>query len=330
MSGGAGTPPEVGAASAVADGSADRSSSVQDQRERRLQQDRRISHERRRAPAQQRRRRGSPVTREALMECARFLMTRPSYDRVAQYVVTRIMSVHGTRAAVISRFGPGGSLAIIGSFGMPEEACAGYDMLSLWDTSPMSDAAISGEPVILLTPADVAEEYPLGGAQALAALAPIAVWPLRLPRESLGALQLLVPATAAVPALLADGAEVAVLVSLYLSLAEAAGSGTRDPIAAGGRAGSRSEQPAAPGSQGMPEQMTDRQLAILERMAAGHTNAQIARTIGFSESTVRQETMAIYRHLGAGGRQDAARIAAERGLLRRARSGDTEETAGMP
>jgi DNA-binding NarL/FixJ family response regulator len=45
------------------------------------------------------------------------------------------------------------------------------------------------------------------------------------------------------------------------------------------------------------------------------TNPQIAARIGFSDSTVRQETMAIYRFLGAEGRRDAVQIASLRGLL---------------
>jgi DNA-binding NarL/FixJ family response regulator len=65
-------------------------------------------------------------------------------------------------------------------------------------------------------------------------------------------------------------------------------------------------------------------------MAAGQTNAQIARSIGFSESTVRQETMGIYRHLGANGRHDATRLAAERGMIQGARMDDSLFSAQVP
>jgi DNA-binding CsgD family transcriptional regulator len=283
--------------------------------------DRRTTQLRVPVPAAHRRRRGSPVTREALMEFARFLMTRPTHDRVAQYIVTRIMSVHGTRAACISRFGSDGSLDIIGSYGMPDGACAPDDTLSLWDSTPMSDAAISGEPIILFTPADVAEEYPSSGAQALAALAPMAVWPLTLPQETHGAMQLLVRPGASASALLADGSEVAVLLSFYLCLAGPSPDSPRpvgrEHVAVPGPG--RNDRPAF-ASRSQSEGLTERQSAILEGMAAGQTNAQIARSIGFSESTVRQETMAIYRHLGANGRHDATRLAAERGLLPGARA----------
>ena len=61
--------------------------------------------------------------------------------------------------------------------------------------------------------------------------------------------------------------------------------------------------------------LTDRQLDILKLMAEGKTNGSIARELAFSESTVRQETMAIYRSLGVAGREEAARVAQELGVL---------------
>lgn len=53
------------------------------------------------------------------------------------------------------------------------------------------------------------------------------------------------------------------------------------------------------------EQLTPRQLRVLTLMAKGMTNGQIARVLAFSESTVRQETMAIYRILQVKGRSEA-------------------------
>ena len=50
-------------------------------------------------------------------------------------------------------------------------------------------------------------------------------------------------------------------------------------------------------------------------MAEGMTNLKISNRIGFSESTVRQETMAVYRHFGVHDRREAVRVAASRGLI---------------
>ena len=61
--------------------------------------------------------------------------------------------------------------------------------------------------------------------------------------------------------------------------------------------------------------LTVRQAIVLQGMAQGLTNAQIARQINFSESTVRLESMGIYRHFGVHSRTDAVRAAQEAGVL---------------
>ena len=66
-----------------------------------------------------------------------------------------------------------------------------------------------------------------------------------------------------------------------------------------------------------PETLTSRQLNILQRMAEGKTNAEIATELILSESTIRQETVRIYRALGVTGRQEAAKRALHQGLITR-------------
>jgi DNA-binding NarL/FixJ family response regulator len=61
--------------------------------------------------------------------------------------------------------------------------------------------------------------------------------------------------------------------------------------------------------------LTARQLRVLSLMAKGMTNGQIARVLAFSESTVRQETMAIYRNLQVKGRAEAIDYGRTHGLI---------------
>jgi DNA-binding NarL/FixJ family response regulator len=49
--------------------------------------------------------------------------------------------------------------------------------------------------------------------------------------------------------------------------------------------------------------LTDRQLMIKKLMEKGYSNPAIAAEIGYSESLVRQETMAIYSTLNISGRK---------------------------
>ncbi len=66
-----------------------------------------------------------------------------------------------------------------------------------------------------------------------------------------------------------------------------------------------------------PESLTDRQLIVLRLMAEGKTNAQIAQELILSESTIRQETVKIYRALGVNARGEAGKRARHLGIIDR-------------
>ena len=57
----------------------------------------------------------------------------------------------------------------------------------------------------------------------------------------------------------------------------------------------------------MGKELTERQALILDLMKSGMTNIAIASKMGYSESLIRQETMAIYQKLGIDGRKDLTR-----------------------
>lgn len=65
-----------------------------------------------------------------------------------------------------------------------------------------------------------------------------------------------------------------------------------------------------------PEALTDRQLKIIEAMSFGKTNAEIAQELILSESSIRQETVKIYKALGVGSRSEAVKRALHLGILR--------------
>lgn len=73
--------------------------------------------------------------------------------------------------------------------------------------------------------------------------------------------------------------------------------------------------PSAPPATPAVGDLTARQLRVLSLMAKGMTNGQIARVLAFSESTVRQETMAIYRNLQVKGRAEAIDFGRRNGLI---------------
>ena len=64
-----------------------------------------------------------------------------------------------------------------------------------------------------------------------------------------------------------------------------------------------------------PEDLTPRQLSILGHIDEHLVNLEIAKILMVSESTVRQETVRIYKALGVGGRQEAVKKAKALGLI---------------
>lgn len=61
--------------------------------------------------------------------------------------------------------------------------------------------------------------------------------------------------------------------------------------------------------------LTARQLLILTGMVEGKTNHELSIDLGFSVSTIRHETMAIYKELGVSDRKEAARVAQAESLI---------------
>jgi DNA-binding CsgD family transcriptional regulator len=69
------------------------------------------------------------------------------------------------------------------------------------------------------------------------------------------------------------------------------------------------------GDNNRPEQLSKRQVQIIQLVASGFTNARIGKELSLSESTVRQETIKIYKCLEVSGRHDAAKAAMKMGLV---------------
>ena len=62
-------------------------------------------------------------------------------------------------------------------------------------------------------------------------------------------------------------------------------------------------------------QLTDRQYEILLYMSKGKTNQEVADILILSESSIKQESVKIFRALGVANRQDAVKKAKASGLI---------------
>lgn len=234
-----------------------------------------------------------------------YLAGKPTLDNVAQYLVLDVFRTLQPRTALISVFDHSGSVSAAGSFGLVSDVIRALCRLSLWDRSPSVDAIRDGSPIVFADKEALLTEYPwLSNHDGL--LNPTIVWPLSVGNQRLGSVQIQFTGPVQKESVQTVFTSVTPILGLYLSLRSAAD--TTQGV-------SERRTPLSPNGQEPEAELTPRQLRILHLLAEGRTNRQIAARIGFSDSTVRQETMAIYRCLGAEGRRDAVHIAGLRGLL---------------
>jgi DNA-binding CsgD family transcriptional regulator len=64
-----------------------------------------------------------------------------------------------------------------------------------------------------------------------------------------------------------------------------------------------------------PQQLSTRQIQIVQLIGAALTNGQIGKELSLSESTIRQETIKIYKSMGVSGRDEAVAAAKKLGLV---------------
>jgi DNA-binding NarL/FixJ family response regulator len=63
------------------------------------------------------------------------------------------------------------------------------------------------------------------------------------------------------------------------------------------------------------DSLSSRQLEILQQMSAGKTNIEIGRILNLSESTIKQESVKIFRVLAVSNRSEASDLAKRNGLI---------------
>ena len=62
--------------------------------------------------------------------------------------------------------------------------------------------------------------------------------------------------------------------------------------------------------------LSTREIEVLDRVAAGRSNGEIARELVITEQTVKSHLVHIYTKLGVSSRTAAVSLARERGILR--------------
>lgn len=228
---------------------------------------------------------------------ARAISTTSSVESLIRLIVLRTLAPLGCHGAGVTALDSTGMLRMVSTYGYPP----GYELaevITLDQKMPAVAALRSGLPVWVqhddvheftdLHPRGWPPEvrtivsFPLGDATASAVL--FVTTCQRIEPNSLNA--------------------------HYLETVASLMSVATDPINGRARLADKGRQRAA-----LPGQLSERQIAILRLIADGRTNKAIGARLGYSESTVRHETMRIFRMLGVNSRSQAVTEALARGLI---------------
>jgi DNA-binding CsgD family transcriptional regulator len=237
----------------------------------------------------------------AMADFACFVAAQPTMEETAQHLVLTSMRDFETRGAQIYAFHPAGIIALVGSFGVVHPSLPLPHEFSIWEHVPAADAIRQDMPIHFESPAGPTRECTRmteGGNAHYAT----SVFPLKLGSIRLGALQLDHLSLPKTKHYFESLSGVCTILGLYLALLSPQSVPAKKSKAFSLR-------------DNLPLRLSTRQSAILQFLSRGFTNPQIAQRIGFSDSTVRQETMVIYRFLGVHDRREAVRAASDRGLL---------------
>lgn len=215
-------------------------------------------------------------------------------DDIPQAIVLHGLPGGEVRSAEVAVLRPDGTIEEVASFGIRAGSGCPRQPESVWSGSPRSRAARTGAPVVMTFD---------DGSPGVHVCVPITSG-----TATYGVLSCYVDTPDEETA-----KEAAITLALFaglLSSAMALSTTFAHMLGTGfdrraGRAPSVPERP----------ELTQRQQEVLQLMSEGCTNAQMAARLRFSESTIRMETIAIYRALGVHARKKAIEVARELGLL---------------
>lgn len=222
--------------------------------------------------------------------------SRPDDDRLLRSVVLDLPTRLQASAALLARVREDGSLAVVSRFGRIHLGDDGL-VIGADDDCPATRALAQPDPLVVASAEDAVAWFPSlpDGAAPLAAV--------RILSRDVPAAVLVVSFDTATDGVDDHLAVVRDLLALHAQVM------WPSPLLA----------PVERHLHGLPaplgDGLTPRRITVLRYMSAGLSNRAIAERIGFSESTVRHETMAIYRAFGVGDRRTAALVARTRGLL---------------
>jgi DNA-binding CsgD family transcriptional regulator len=217
----------------------------------------------------------------------------PSLEEMCQFAVIRTFNFLGAIAMFEASLDSNGNIRPVGQFGFSAEVMKSWSVSNINEDIPTADALKTNN-IIWIADKDAWErDYPhLAKYEMDWTTNTFVAWPITVRGAHMSVLGLcLSRVEAPTPALISFFETVGGIMALQLSKSTRVNSSDlEDELLT------------------KLNLFTRRQRDVIRRMADGLTNTQIGIELGFSESTIRQETMRIYEILGATGRADAVRM----------------------
>jgi DNA-binding CsgD family transcriptional regulator len=219
-------------------------------------------------------------------------ISRPniSMDSVCQFLATDCLDSCDPANVFICKLDPDGKVRMISTFGVSPEIHNAWDGISIEVNLPITDVLRDNQTIWLNDREDWVNQYPIMRNYPIPAnVSTYISWPIQIPGAPLASIGVSCQRShKPTPEAFSFIHTIGGLVGLYLS---------------------RLPQ-FRPGEDDKPsrEFLSRRQNAILNLIREGLTNHEIAAELGFSESTIRQETMRIYQILKVANRKEASRI----------------------
>lgn len=217
----------------------------------------------------------------------------PDLNEMCQFAVIRTFGFIGATSMFGAVLEPDGFVRPLGQFGFSQEVSESWKQSSINDSTPTTDALKTNNIVWVGEKSEWEREYPHLAKYGLDMTANAYVtWPITVRGSYMSVLGLcLNRSLGPTPALISFMETIGGIIALQLSQSD--------------KASTTSEEDRISALMNL---FSRRQRDVMHLISEGLTNPQIATELGFSESTIRQESMRIYEILGASGRADAIRM----------------------
>lgn len=239
-------------------------------------------------------------------------------EYLARELLLTFLQAFSARSTHIAVLRANACVEVVSGFGVDPWASRDEQIVNLWDDVPSAVAMRNRRTVVAVNRGDFQEMFPSLMDRCVPTRSLVAV-PLCTSLTTIGAWCVSFESPDYVKEAIGPMETTADVLALYFS-------GRYTRFDAGG---SLEGEPTSPADTEQPTavdslELSDRQVTVLRLLAGGFTYDQIARRIGFSNSTVRMELLKMYRMFGVTSRLDAVTKAVSLGLVDRQDLGDRE------